>query len=155
MSSPPNSTQNHLLITEHPTDQFVSADYSRGQPVTLNCKASVGADPDSPPPTIDWYYGGGRPVVTAANDSSSHRMQLPNGQLLFMHIAVGRGRTRDELSPRRQHGNPADAGDEEGDEEDVVDDELTDLGEYYCTATDPQSGFSVVSRKARIALAGE
>lgn len=159
LSSPVNSSiRNYLRITEHPTDQFLPADQSQGHgpPVTLNCKASGGDfSPDSPPPTIAWYRSGGLPVVTATDDVSSHRMQLPNGQLLLTRVQIGRRRTDEGSSLLRR-----DNDDEEGDEveEDgilVDDDEQTDLGEYYCTATDPRSGVSVVSRKAIIDFAGQ
>ena len=58
---------------EHPTDDYVA----KNEPAKLNCKAE-----GSPPPTITWYRNGER-VVTSAENPSSHRMLLSNGQQLF------------------------------------------------------------------------
>jgi len=63
-------------ITEHPVDQFVA----RQEPATLNCKAE-----GDPTPVITWYRNG-RPVVTANENPTSHRMLLPSGQLFFLKI---------------------------------------------------------------------
>ena len=63
-------------IIEHPEDQYVA----KNEPATLNCKAE-----GDPPPEITWYRNGG-PVITANENPTSHRMQLPSGQLFFLRI---------------------------------------------------------------------
>ncbi|XP_076457798.1 roundabout homolog 2-like isoform X2 [Babylonia areolata] len=63
-------------IVEHPTDDYVA----KNEPAKLNCKAE-----GDPPPTITWYRNGER-VVTSAENPSSHRMLLNNGQLFFLRI---------------------------------------------------------------------
>ena len=100
-------------IVEHPEDQYVI----RNEPATLNCKAE-----GDPSPTVTWYRYG-RPVVTANDNPTSHRMLLPSGQLFFLRVQHG----------SRNH---------------------TDLGVYYCNATNPQTGFSAVSNEASMELAG-
>jgi hypothetical protein len=158
------SVESQLRIVEHPVDQYVtvgqpegqSQSQGRGQPVTLNCKAS-GGSPESAP-TIAWYRGNGVRVTTSADDSSSHRMQLPSGQLFFMRVDVGQRSPDNDKSGVHRRGNyDDDSGGEDGGAaaKEMVDDEETDLGDYYCAATDQLSGVTVVSRKARIAVAGE
>ena len=100
-------------IVEHPEDQYVI----RNEPATLNCKAE-----GDPVPAVTWYRYG-RPVVTANDNPTSHRMLLPSGQLFFLRVHHG----------ARNH---------------------TDLGVYYCNATNPQTGASAVSSEASMELAG-
>lgn len=63
-------------IIEHPEDQYVA----KNEPATLNCKAE-----GDPPPVITWYRNG-QPVITSFENSASHRMLLPSGQLFFLRI---------------------------------------------------------------------
>jgi len=102
-------------IVEHPDDQYVI----RNEPATLNCKAE-----GDPAPTVTWYRYG-RPVVTANDNPTSHRMLLPSGQLFFLRV--------------QHHGSTRNH---------------TDLGVYYCNATNPRTGDSAVSDEASMELAG-
>jgi len=63
-------------IVEHPEDQYVV----RNEPATLNCKAE-----GHPAPVITWYRYG-KPVMTANDNPTSHRMLLPSGQLFFLRV---------------------------------------------------------------------
>ena len=79
-----------------------------------------------PTPSITWYRNG-QPVVTANEDPTVDRMLLPSGQLFFLRVmAPGKG--------RRQG--------------------TSDVGVYYCNATNPETGSSVISRNASLDLAG-
>ena len=63
-------------IVEQPENQYGV----KNEPATLNCKAE-----GTPTPMITWYRNG-RPVSTANENPSSHRMLLPSGQLFFLRI---------------------------------------------------------------------
>jgi len=78
-----------------------------------------------PPPTITWYRNG-RPVVTANEDPTVDRMLLPSGQLFFLKV----------LAPGKASRS------------------ASDVGMYYCNATNPETGLSVVSRNASLHVAG-
>ena len=77
-----------------------------------------------PPPIVTWTHNG-RPVVTATDDPDSHRMLLPSSQLFFLKVVQG---------SRGGRGS--------------------DVGVYACTATNPETGFSVVSRNATLGISG-
>ena len=68
------------VILEHPLDMTVA----RNEPVTLNYKAT-----GEPEPIIDWYKDG-KPVMTAPNDPTSHRIILPDGSLFFLRAVHGK-----------------------------------------------------------------
>ena len=144
--------ENRFRIIEQPTDQFVSAadqGHGQGHPVTLNCKASSGTERVglSSEPQVTWYRGNGRRVVTSVDDPTSHRMQLPSGQLLFVRVnARRRGSSREDS--RQDEGGGAEERSDNVEEDD-------DLGEYYCEVVDRESGVRARSRKARLDLAGE
>jgi Immunoglobulin domain len=99
-------------IVEHPEDQYVA----KNEPATLNCKAE-----GEPPPVVTWYRRG-QPVITANENPSSHRMQLPSGQLFFLKV---------------QHNSK----------------NQTDVGVYYCNATNPETRISVISNNATLDIA--
>lgn len=67
-------------IIEHPLDTVVP----KGEPVTLNCKAS-----GNPTPQVIWYKDG-ELLSTAAEESSSHRVLLPAGSLFFLRVHQGK-----------------------------------------------------------------
>nr|XP_015816604.2 roundabout homolog 1 isoform X2 [Nothobranchius furzeri] len=75
-------------IVEHPSDLIVS----KGEPVTLNCKAE-----GRPVPTVEWYKDGER-VETDRDNPRSHRMLLPSGSLFFLRIIHGRRSKPDDGS---------------------------------------------------------
>ena len=108
------------FIIEHPEHQYVV----RNEPAKLNCKAE-----GQPSPIITWYRNG-QPVVTANEDPTVDRMQLPSGQLFFFRF----------LAPGKA-GRSASA--------------ASDVGVYYCNATNPETGLSVVSRNASLDVAGK
>ena len=80
---------------------------------------------DGFPPPIVVRTHNGRPVVTATDDPDSHRMLLPSGQLFFLKVVQG---------SRGGRGS--------------------DVGVYACTATNPETGFSVFSRNTTLGIAG-
>ena len=82
-----------------------------------------------PTPSITWYRNG-QPVVTANEDPTVDRMLLPSGQLFFLRV----------LAPGKA-GRSASA--------------ASDVGIYYCNATNQETGFSVISRNASLDLAGK
>ena len=77
-----------------------------------------------PTPIITWYRDG-HPVTTADDNPLSHRMLLPTGQLFFLRVV------QSEAGGRR-----------------------SDAGVYYCKATNPINGNSVISREASLSVAG-
>jgi len=79
----------------------------------------------SPTPTVTWYRDG-HPVTTADDNPLSHRMLLPTGQLFFLRVE------QSEAGGRR-----------------------SDVGRYYCKATNPVNGNSAVSREASLSVAGQ
>ena len=78
-----------------------------------------------PPPLITWYRNG-ELVITANDNPSSHRMLLPNGQLFFLRVIHSRGNAR-----------------------------TSDVGVYYCNATNPVTGASAISRNASLLIASK
>ena len=79
----------------------------------------------NPTPVITWYRDG-QLVTTADDNPLSHRMLLPTGQLFFLRVAQSDGGGR-----------------------------RSDDGVYYCKATNPVTGNSVVSREAALSVAGQ
>lgn len=67
-------------IVEHPEDTYVA----RNEPATLNCKAE-----GEPNPIVTWYRND-KPIVTANDNPTSHRMLLPSGQLFFLRVIHNR-----------------------------------------------------------------
>lgn len=107
-------------IVEHPSDLYVV----RNEPATLNCKAE-----GRPPPIITWYRD--RQLVTTSNENSaSHRMVLPSGQLFIMKVS--------------HKNNKLDKTDKQ-----------PDVGEYYCNATNPETRVSSISKMAKLEVAGQ
>ena len=79
-----------------------------------------------PTPIITWYRDG-QLVTTADDNPLSHRMLLPTGQLFFLRVVQSEGG-----GGRR-----------------------SDDGMYYCKATNPVTGTSVISREASLSVAGQ
>lgn len=118
-------------ILEHPDDQFVG----HNDPATLNCKAD-----GVPPPVITWYRNG-ELVVTSDDNALSHRMLLPTGQLFFLRVMAG--------------GNGGSGGRAGGGGGGGRGSAASDAGTYYCNATNPVTGVSVVSREASLDFSGQ
>ena len=79
-----------------------------------------------PPPVITWYRNG-ELVITANDNPASHRMLLPSGQLFFLRVMhSGRANSR-----------------------------TSDVGVYYCNATNYATGMSAVSRNASLLIASK
>ncbi|XP_050311425.1 roundabout homolog 2-like [Anthonomus grandis grandis] len=75
-----HTTQQPPRIIEHPLDTTVA----RHDPATLNCQAQ-----GEPEPTIAWYKDGVL-LRTTSQDSRSHRVILPTGNLFFLRVSQGR-----------------------------------------------------------------
>ena len=119
----------------------------------MTCKVDGGSETIAP--TIKWYHEG-LPVVTSSRDPTSHRVQLPNGSLLLMRVETeGRRRRRERRTGDAGDFPVWDRRDNNGDRDDDDGEFVDDIGEYQCTATDPETGITVTSNKARIELAGE
>lgn len=76
-----------------------------------------------PAPVFAWYRDG-QPVTTVNDDPNVHRMLLPTGDLFFLRVARGKAGGVD-----------------------------SDIGVYYCNATNPETKVSVVSRNASLKIA--
>jgi len=79
-----------------------------------------------PTPIITWYRDG-QLVTTADDNPLSHRMLLPTGQLFFLRVV----------------------------QSNVGGGRRSDDGMYYCKATNPVTGTSVISREASLSVAGQ
>ena len=98
--------------------------------VARNEPATLNCKADGDPaPTITWYRDG-HAVTTADDNPLSHRMLLPTGQLFFLRVV----QTDADGPPAARR---------------------SDVGRYYCKATDPVTGSSVVSRTASLSVAGQ
>ncbi|CDW53265.1 roundabout 2 [Trichuris trichiura] len=68
------------IIVEHPSDIIVA----KGDSATLTCKAT-----SNPSPTVVWYKDGSV-LSTSKDESSSHRVLLPDGSLFILKVAQGK-----------------------------------------------------------------
>ena len=83
-------------ILEHPMNITVPQD----EPVTLNCKASVGAINQlhkfrgdvgqRPQLAIEWFKDGELVQTSSQGDPHAHRILLPDGSLFFLGALRGR-----------------------------------------------------------------
>jgi roundabout axon guidance receptor 2 len=105
------------------TNPFI-IEHPDDQYVARNDPATLNCKAEGRPDPIITWYRNGQPVVTANENPAVDRMLLPSGQLLLMKV-----------SPAGKTGRP------------------TDVGVYYCNATNPETGFSVVSRNATLDIA--
>ena len=110
------------------TNPFI-IEHPEDQYVVRNEPATLNCKAEGhPTPSITWYRNG-HAVVTANEDPTVDRMLLPSGQLFFLRV----------LAPGKA-GRSASA--------------ASDVGVYYCNATNPETGFSVISRNASLDVAG-
>ena len=83
-------------ILEHPMNITVPQD----EPVTLNCKASVGANNQlhkfrgdvgqRPQLAIEWFKDGELVQTSSQGDPHAHQILLPDGSLFFLGALRGR-----------------------------------------------------------------